>query len=115
MTDLKLNYPTIDAEEIVLQNFINENKANFKNYLRFPNYQGSKDDILIASNWLNIDKFVSSNIIDIIVCNSANHSLSCLLQTLKHTHKNKYTIITNRQTHALTSCRCERPNYKPKV
>ena len=87
MTDLKLNYPTIDAEEIVLQNFITENKANFKNYLRFPNYQGSKDDILIASNWLNIDKFVSSKIIDIIVCNSANHSLSCLLQTLKHTHK----------------------------
>jgi len=91
MTDLKLNYPTIDAEEIALNNFINDRKSSFQEFLSFPNYQGKKENLKIASKWLKIETYTNSNILDIVECNSANHSLSCLLQTLKHNHK---SIIT---------------------
>ncbi len=91
MTDLKLNYPTIDAEEFALNNFISDRKSSFQEFLSFPNYQGKTENLKIASKWLKIETYTNSNILDIVECNSANHSLSCLLQTLKQNHK---SIIT---------------------
>jgi DNA-binding transcriptional MocR family regulator len=91
MTDLKLNYPSIDAEEIALNNFIIERKSSFQDFLSFPNYQGKAENLKIASKWLQIETYINSNILDIVECNSANHSLSCLLQTLKQNHQ---SIIT---------------------
>jgi DNA-binding transcriptional MocR family regulator len=91
MTDLKLNYPTIDAEENVLTNFIADKKSLFKDFLSFPSYQGKEENLKIASKWLNIESFTNSNVLDIVECNSANHSLSCLVQILKQTHQ---SIIT---------------------
>ncbi|MFK0731135.1 MAG: hypothetical protein ACIWVG_08215, partial [Gloeotrichia echinulata HAB0833] len=49
------------------------------------------ENLKIASKWLQIESFTNSNILDIIECNCANHSLSCLLQTLKQNHQ---SIIT---------------------
>jgi DNA-binding transcriptional MocR family regulator len=91
MIDLKLNYPTIDEEEIVLNNFVNDRKPAFKDLLSFPSYQGKEDNLKIARKWLQIETFTQSKILDIVECNSANHSLSCLLQTLKQDYQ---SIIT---------------------
>lgn len=91
MTDLKLNYPTIDAEEKALNNFIKGRKSFFKEFLSFPNYQGKVENLKIASKYLQIETYTNSNLLGIIECNSANHSLSCLLETLK---QNQQSIIT---------------------
>jgi DNA-binding transcriptional MocR family regulator len=91
MTDLKLNYPTIDAEENALKNFITDKKSAFKEFLPFPNYQGNEENLRITSKWLNVESITRSNVSDIVECNSANHSLSCVLQILKQSHQ---SIIT---------------------
>lgn len=96
MTDLKLNYPTIEEEAAALNDFIVNKKADFAEFISFPNYRGKEENLQIASKWLNIDDLVKSNMLNLIECNSANHSLSCLFQALKSAHQ---SIITERFTY----------------
>src|SRR5687767_9619934 len=91
MTDLKLNYPTIEHEAAVLRDFLSNSHYKFEDFLSFPNYQGIEANLKTAARWLNIEEPVNSNLINVVECNSANHSLSCLLTTLK---KNHQSIIT---------------------
>jgi DNA-binding transcriptional MocR family regulator len=91
MIDLKLNYPSIKKENLVIKSYFESINYDFEENLKFPKYEGAERDLYIVSKWLNISEETAKTISTVIQCSSANHSLSCIIQTLKKKHK---SIIT---------------------
>jgi DNA-binding transcriptional MocR family regulator len=82
MINLKFNYPSIPQEAEIVKRLLGT--INLQNLLDFPSYKGSSDALAAAGAWLNVDNHAS----DIIQCNSGNHALHCIAQTLRrHGHE----------------------------
>src|SRR5688572_810773 len=86
MINLKFNYPSIPEEAEVVKLLVG--RIDFSNLLEFPSYQGNSETLKAAGTWLKVDNRAS----DIIQCNSGNHALHCIAQTLRrHNHEKVIT------------------------
>ena len=76
MIDLKLNYPSAEAESFILRDYLkNLSNSDSTGLFSFPSYRGTKETLATAADWLNLAPEISN----IVLCNSANHALSCVL------------------------------------
>ncbi len=83
MIDLKLNYPSVEAEVFILRDYLKELSSRDSTRLfSFPPYRGTAETLETAADWLNLKCEISN----IVLCNSANHALSCVLGVLRANH-----------------------------
>jgi len=80
MIDLKLNYPSVEREVFILREYLKDLSNRDSTHLfSFPPYRGTKETLETAADWLNLTPEISN----IVLCNSANHALSCVLGALR--------------------------------
>ncbi len=83
MIDLKLNYPSVEQEVFVLRDYLKElSNRDSTDLFSFPPYQGTPKTLRTAAEWLNLAPEISN----IVLCNSANHALACVLGVLRPNH-----------------------------
>lgn len=83
MIDLKLNYPSVEQEVFVLRDYLKElSNRDSTDLFSFPPYRGTEETLRTAADWLNLAPEISN----IVLCNSANHALSCVLGVLRPNH-----------------------------
>jgi DNA-binding transcriptional MocR family regulator len=81
MIDLKFNYPSVNDEITLITKFFEGDHEHLTHTLAFPGYQGLESCLNTAREWLNVQQGVS----DLIICNSGNHALYCIITILKET------------------------------
>ncbi|MDQ3064272.1 MAG: PLP-dependent aminotransferase family protein [Acidobacteriota bacterium] len=87
MIDLKLNYPSVEREVFILREYLKDLSNRDSTHLfSFPPYRGVEETLETAANWLNLTPEISN----IVLCNSANHALSCVLGALR---PNRTTVL----------------------
>lgn len=92
MIDLKFNYPSVPTEmDLIKQYFTNDFVNEQKDFLLFPPFHGDKNTIDLGASWLGLSSELFPDIVDIVMCNSGNQALLCLLQACR---KQYDSIIT---------------------
>lgn len=90
--DLKFNYPSIEQEDQLLHEYfaslLHRDTASLRS---FPPYQGHREVLDAAAEWLGLTRGPYGKTVDVVACNSGNHALACILQALRNGHT---TIIT---------------------
>ncbi|MDQ3711307.1 MAG: PLP-dependent aminotransferase family protein [Acidobacteriota bacterium] len=83
MINLKLNYPTVEQEVFILRDYLKGlSNKDLTGLFSFPPYRGTKETLETAAGWLKLTREISN----IVLCNSANHALSCVLGALRTNH-----------------------------
>lgn len=86
MIDLKLNYPSIEEEELVIRDFLAFRRYAFSDLLKFPSLTLSNETLLGVSKQLRLSADIFHRVSNVIECNGANHALSSILQVLRKQH-----------------------------
>jgi DNA-binding transcriptional MocR family regulator len=79
MIDLRFNYPALDEEAAILQTFFTSAAFANNNYLRFPPYEGLKENHELLSRHLQIEH-LHPHIVAIVPCTSGNHAITLCLE-----------------------------------
>ena len=83
MIDLKLNYPSVEAEVFILRDYLADLlNGDSAGLFSFPPYRGTTETLRTAAEWLNLAPETSN----VVLCNSANHALACVLGVLRLNH-----------------------------
>lgn len=78
IVDLKFNYPSIEKEAQVISEYFKSQADSIHSKLFFPPYQGNESSLVIARRWLG-----APDDSKIVLCNSGNHALICILDALR--------------------------------
>ena len=83
MIDLKLNYPSVEAEVFILRDYLADlSNRDSTGLFSFPPYREATETLRTAAEWLNLAPETSN----VVLCNRANHALSCVLGVLRLNH-----------------------------
>lgn len=82
MINLKLNYPSVPAEGVVIRNYFDSVAPRIDEVLNFPEYGGSIRNLNIAAKYLGIEPIYTS-VTSLVSCNSGNHALACIFHALR--------------------------------
>jgi DNA-binding transcriptional MocR family regulator len=84
--NLRLNYPSLSAEEVAWRRFIEQCYREPERSLNWDSPQAEEQHRKRVGDWLQISEQLQSGCSDMLTCMSSNQGLSILLQYLRKAH-----------------------------